>query len=111
MSLPSNSTLPEVAARSPVRQLKNVDLPAPFGPIRPRISPCCRVTDAASTALKLPKGLVTSRASRSMACSRSDRGFRRRAAPPPQPLDQGQDAAALAARDQQADRARDDGGQ
>src|SRR5438445_10371707 len=108
MSLPSNSTLPEVAARSPVRQLKNVDLPAPFGPIRPRISPCCSVTDAASTALKLPKALVTSRASRSMACSRSDGGFRRLAAPFPQPLDQGQDAAGLEARDQQDERAIDD---
>ena len=75
MSWPSNSTLPEVESRSPVRQLKKVDLPAPFGPIRPRISPCSSVTDAASTALKLPKALVTSRASRSMGGSR--RGRRR----------------------------------
>src|SRR5882724_13494253 len=108
MSLPSNSTWPEVAARSPVRQLKKVDLPAPFGPIRPRMSPCSSVTDARSTALKLPKALVTSRASRSMACSRRDHGFLRLAAPVPQPLDQSEDAAGLEARDQQDDRAIDD---
>ena len=32
MSWPSKNTLPDVDSRSPVRQLKNVDLPAPFGP-------------------------------------------------------------------------------
>src|ERR1700751_5523865 len=58
--------LPDVAARSPVRQLKKVDLPAPFGPIRPRMSPCSSVTEAASTALKLQKALVIPCASRSM---------------------------------------------
>src|SRR5207249_7082429 len=53
ISSPSNSTWPDVEVRSPVRQLKKVDLPAPFGPIRPRMSPCSSVTEAASTALKL----------------------------------------------------------
>src|SRR5689334_25390707 len=72
MSRPSNSTRPDVRPRSPVRQLKKVDLPAPFGPIRPRMSPCSSVTLAASTALKLPKAFVTSRASRSMGGSRSE---------------------------------------
>src|SRR5258708_31083929 len=101
-STPAKCTVPEVGGRSPVRQLKKVDLPAPFGPIRPRISPCSKVTEAASTALKLPKALVTSHASRSMACSRSDGGgFLRLAAPFRQPLDQGQDAARLEARDRQ----------
>ncbi len=36
---PSNVTSPSVGMYSPVRQLKNVVLPAPFGPIRPTISP------------------------------------------------------------------------
>src|SRR5882757_11008845 len=100
MSWPSSKTLPDVDKRSPVRQLKKVDLPAPFGPIRPRMSPCSRVTEAASTALKLPKALVTSRASRSMAGSRCDLSLLRLAAPVPEPVDQGQDAAGLEARDQ-----------
>src|SRR3954468_5701545 len=106
MSRPSNRTLPDVDDKSPVRQLNSVDLPAPFGPIRPRMSPCTSVTDAASTALKLPKAFVTSRASRSMACSRSGgHGLRLLAPTRPQPLDQGQDAAGLKARDQHNDRA------
>src|SRR5277367_1148496 len=105
MSWPSNSTWPDVDTRSPVRQLKKVDLPAPFGPIRPRISPCSSVTEAASTALKLPNALVMSRASRSMVCSRRDRDLRRLAALFEAPLDQGQDAARLKPRDQHDDRA------
>src|ERR1700722_6210062 len=111
MSCPSNSTSPEVASRSPVRQLKNVDLPAPFGPIRPRMSPCSSVTEAASTARKLPKAFVTLRASRSMGCSR--RCCRRggTAAPRPPPLDQCQDAPWLKARDQDDDGAIDHEGE
>src|SRR3984893_12626435 len=104
MSWPSNSTLPELDRRSPVKQLKKVDLPAPFGPIRPRMSPCSNVTEAASTALKLPKAFVMSRASRSMACSHNSRGLLRLAALFQEPLDQGQDAARLKARDQDDDR-------
>src|ERR1700761_3441603 len=52
---------------SPVRQLKKVDLPAPFGPISPRMSPSSTETEASSTALKAPKALVMRRASISMA--------------------------------------------
>src|SRR5882757_8272881 len=111
MSWPSNKTLPEVDMRSPVRQLKKVDLPAPFGPIRPKMSPCSSITDAASTALKLPKALVTSRASRSMRCSRCNCCLRSFAAPGPEPLDQGQNAARLKARDQYDDGAVHDEGQ
>src|SRR6267154_2893810 len=103
MSWPSNRTLPEVDNRSPVRQLNKVDLPAPFGPIRPRMSPCSSVTEAASTALKLPKAFVTLRASRSMGCFRCDRCRRRLASPGPQPVDQCQNAAGLKARDQHDD--------
>ena len=38
-SAPSNRIVPAVGMRSPARQLKKVDLPAPFGPISPMISP------------------------------------------------------------------------
>src|SRR3954451_20462927 len=106
MSCPSSKTCPEVDSRSPVRQLNSVDLPAPLGPISPRISPCSSVTEALSTALKLPKALVTSRASRSM--DRSRRNRRLLAAPRPQPVDQRQNAAGLEARDQHDDGAIDD---
>src|SRR3954466_16414348 len=102
MSWPSNRTLPEVAARSPVRQLKKVDLPAPLGPIKPRMSPCCRVTLALSTALKLPKALVTSCASRSMRCSRRGRPLRL-ARLRQQAVEQLQDSAGLETRDQHDD--------
>src|SRR3954451_24977865 len=98
MSRPSNRTRPEVVLRSPVRQLKKVDLPAPFGPIRPRMSPCSKVTEASSTALKLPNAFVISRASRSMASSRV---LRRLAAP----SEQAEQTAGLEARDHHDDRA------
>src|SRR3954453_20599971 len=100
MSWPSSRTLPEVDSRSPVRQLNSVDLPAPLGPIRPRISPCSSVTEALSTALKLPKAFVISRASRSMGGSIGHDVLRRPAAPGPDTFDQGQDAAGLKPRDQ-----------
>src|SRR6266852_4612734 len=103
MSWPSNKTLPEVDSRSPVRQLNSVDLPAPFGPIRPRMSPCASVTEAASTALKLPKAFVTSRASRSMDCSSGDCWLRGLVTLCPEPLDKRQNAAGLKARDQDDD--------
>src|SRR5260370_15466309 len=111
MSWPSNKSVPDVEKSSPVRQLNRVDLPAPFGPIRPRMSPCSRVTEAPSTALKLPKAFVTSRASRSMGCSRGDRWLRGFVTLRPQPLDERQNAAGLKARDQDNDRAVHDEGQ
>ena len=46
MSRASNSMLPAAALYSPVTTLKNVVLPEPFGPIKPRISP--RMTESAS---------------------------------------------------------------
>ena len=39
MSSPLNRMRPEVGRSTPVRQLKNVLLPAPFGPMMARISP------------------------------------------------------------------------
>src|SRR6185437_14865179 len=111
MSWPSKNTLPEVDCRSPVRQLKKVDFPAPFGPIRPRMSPSSRVTDAASTALKLPNALVRTCASRSMGSSRCGGNVRRLVTFRRQPLDEREDAAGLEARDQHDDGAVDDEGE
>src|ERR1044071_6373071 len=53
-SLPSNTMRPVVGSVSPARQLKKVDLPAPFGPIRPMISPSSIVRSAPATARRLP---------------------------------------------------------
>src|SRR5258706_10878345 len=75
------------------------------------MSPCSSVTDAASTALKLPKAFVTLRASRSMGGSFRDRSLRCLVAEGPNPLHQRQNAARLKARDQYDDGAVDDKGQ
>src|SRR5262249_49337767 len=53
-SMPSKLMRPVVGSVSPARQLKNVDLPAPFGPIRPMISPSSMVRSAPATARRLP---------------------------------------------------------
>src|SRR5262249_17994191 len=66
-SRPAKRTRPEVGRRSPVRQLKNVDLPAPLGPMSPSTSPSLTATEALSTALKAPKAIVSWLASSSMA--------------------------------------------
>src|SRR6185312_14657075 len=66
-SLPSNTIWPVVTGMSPAIQLKKVDLPAPFGPIRPMISPVSTVRSAPATARKLPKAFETFFASSSMA--------------------------------------------
>src|SRR3954470_15078532 len=58
-SLPSNVMRPVVGSVSPARQLKNVDLPAPFGPIRPMISPWSMDRSAPATARRLPKVFET----------------------------------------------------
>src|SRR5262245_34322766 len=66
-SMPSKATVPLVGTVSPARQLKKVDLPAPFGPIRPMISPSATERSALRTAKKLPKAFDTPFASSSMA--------------------------------------------
>src|SRR5438477_7999733 len=66
-SLPSNVMRPVVGSVSPARQLKNVDLPAPFGPIRPMISPSSMERSAPATARRLPNVLETFSALSSMA--------------------------------------------
>src|SRR5258708_22665541 len=59
-------TRPLVGTRSPTRQLKKVDLPAPFGPISPTISPSPTARSAFDSAMKLPKARDTACASSSM---------------------------------------------
>src|SRR5262245_51497738 len=58
--------LPSVGTVSPARQLKKVDLPAPFGPISPTISPSSTDRSASRTAKKLPNAFETLCASRSI---------------------------------------------
>src|SRR2546421_8836655 len=58
-SLPSNTIRPAVGGVSPARQLKKVDLPAPFGPIRPMIWPSSMARSAPATARRLPNVFET----------------------------------------------------
>src|SRR5437762_9360514 len=58
-SLPSNTIRPPLGGVSPARQLKKVDLPAPFGPINPMISPSWMARSAPATARRLPKVFET----------------------------------------------------
>src|SRR5262245_45579131 len=100
---PWKCTLPLLGARSPVRQLKNVDLPAPLGPINPSTSPCLMPIEASSTALKAPKALVMLRASSSM----RPPGRCRLALHAPPRLEHRQDAARQEARNHHNDGAVD----
>src|SRR5260221_9917976 len=65
-SVPAKTTRPVLGTRSPTRQLKKVDLPAPFGPISPMISPSPTARSAFDSAMKLPKARDTACASSSM---------------------------------------------
>ena len=56
-SKPPTVAVPLVGGRSVVSMRISVDLPAPFGPSRPKTSPGCTVNDMPSTAVKLPKAL------------------------------------------------------
>src|SRR5712692_8739360 len=56
---PRKRTEPEEAVRVPDTQLKQVVLPEPFGPMRPRISPSCTSKETALSAVKPPKRLVS----------------------------------------------------
>ncbi|MGY4242346.1 hypothetical protein ACVIIZ_003754 [Bradyrhizobium sp. USDA 4523] len=58
---PSNSTSPAVGRSMPITLFIAVDLPEPFGPIRPRISPGCRSNERFFTAVKPPNRLVNPR--------------------------------------------------
>ena len=55
ISAPSNRIDPAVGTSVPDSMLKIVLLPEPFGPIRPRISPCSTRNDTLLTAVKPPK--------------------------------------------------------
>src|SRR5438477_3023596 len=55
ISDPANSIEPAVGTSVPESMLKIVLLPEPFGPIRPRISPCSTLNDTLLTAVKPPK--------------------------------------------------------
>src|SRR6202035_4867087 len=55
MSLPSKKMRPEVGRSTPVRQLKNVLLPAPFGPMMARTSPRATSTLTCDSAARPPK--------------------------------------------------------
>ncbi len=61
---PLSVTWPSVGMYMPVRQLKNVVLPAPLGPMSPTISPSCTFMLTSSTAVRPPNRIVTPLASR-----------------------------------------------
>src|SRR6266498_5642903 len=64
-SSPSKTIRPAVGGKIPVTRLKNVVLPAPFGPISPTIRPSSTSRSTSSRAAKPPKRFVTLSASRS----------------------------------------------
>src|SRR5438034_6168110 len=84
-STSSNMIRPPVGARSPATQLKKVDFPAPFGPIRPTISPDATSRSAPYNATKLPKARVTCCALRSMSLGRRFQRARMRSCLKPAP--------------------------
>src|SRR2546426_9007203 len=59
MSSPLNTMRPLVGRSTPVRQLKKVDLPAPFGPMIARISPVGTARDTLLSAASPPKRTVS----------------------------------------------------
>src|SRR6266480_4919132 len=83
MSSPSNTTRPPVGRSTPVRQLKNVDLPAPLGPISPRIAPLATESDTLLSAASPPKRTVSALVSRIVdeELSADTRGVTERSAP------------------------------
>src|SRR5262249_51390906 len=68
-SLPPKMILPPLGMVSPARQLKKVDLPAPFGPISPMISPSLTARSAPATARNSPNFFDTLVASKSLSGS------------------------------------------
>src|SRR6201987_2019638 len=68
-SLPSKTIRPPLGMVSPARQLKKVDLPAPFGPISPMMSPSLTARSAPATARNSPKFFDTLAASKSLSPS------------------------------------------
>src|SRR6266540_6804770 len=64
MSSPRKRIVPDVGLSNPVMQLTNVVLPAPLGPMTPRISPLRIMRSTPATAASPPKRFVIPRASR-----------------------------------------------
>src|SRR5262245_12193788 len=60
MSSPSKTMRPDEGGMTPVRQLKNVDLPAPLGPMIARISPRRTAMETRLTAVRPPNCRVRS---------------------------------------------------
>src|SRR5438477_6601815 len=54
MSSPANRMRPALGCSTPVTQLKNVDLPAPLGPMMARISPAGTAMLTSLSAVSLP---------------------------------------------------------
>src|SRR6185503_14734155 len=65
-SNPLISARPDVAGIRVVNMRIRVDLPAPFGPSRPNVSPCSTAKLMPSTAVKSPNFLLISRTSMSI---------------------------------------------
>ena len=65
ISAPWKRMAPEVGAKKPASELKTVVLPAPFGPMRPAISPSRIVKLTSSLAVSPPKRFVSFSTSRS----------------------------------------------
>src|SRR6201997_4719326 len=111
-SLPSKTIRPPLGMVSPARQLKNVDLPAPFGPISPMISPALTARSAPATARNSPNFFDTLVASKRLPPSgmASPQRFRTSESGP-QPIPQIEYPARLEPRDQHDDAAIENVGQ
>src|SRR3954453_7205060 len=59
MSCPSKTMRPAAGRYTPLIRLNTVDLPAPLGPIRPRISPSSTLNVRLETASRPPKRLLS----------------------------------------------------
>src|SRR5215472_4843655 len=104
-SLPSKTIRPPLGMVSPARQLKNVDLPAPFGPINPMISPSLRARSAPATARNSPNFFDTLVASRSLPASGMAAFPERVAKTGSEPIPQIEQSTRLEPRDQHDDAA------
>src|SRR5712692_791489 len=74
MSSPAKMIRPAVGRSTPVTQLKNVDLPAPFGPMMARISPGWTAMETLLSAVSPPKRTVRPAVRRSDAPPRLSTG-------------------------------------
>src|SRR5689334_6526141 len=110
-SLPSKTIRPPLGMVSPARQLKKVDLPAPFGPISPMISPSLTARSARATARNSPNFFDTLVASRSLLASEMASGMAALPQGVSHPIPQIKQPARLEPRDQHDDAAVKDVGQ